>query len=283
MLEGAPVRGAVVRLTESWRHIQSRHEYPLSVKALLGEALAATVLLASRIKLDGSMILQTHGDGPLHTIVAQTTSNYHVRGLARWHGDDVPASAQAALGAGRLAMTIDNHNAERYQGIVAFDGEPLADVLQAYFTQSEQLQTRLWLTADAGVAAGLLIQALPIEVEQEWAGGEDWHRVLTLAATLSDDELRVLPAKTLIKRLFHEERPRAFDPETVSFRCGCSISRIENMLIGLGEAEVNDIIEQEGAVSVDCEFCNKRYELDRVDAKRLFVESNQPDVPTTRH
>jgi molecular chaperone Hsp33 len=129
----------------------------------------------------------------------------------------------------------------------------------------------------------LLIQALPVEVEQDWSGGEDWHRVLMLAATLSDAELRKLPATTLIKRLFHEERPRVYNPKSVSFRCGCSIARIENMLIGLGEAEVNDIIEQEGSVSVNCEFCNKRYELDLIDAKRLFIDSSQPQVPTTRH
>jgi len=283
MLENAPVRGAVVRLNDSWRHIQTRHDYPEDVKTYLGQTLAATVLLASRIKLDGSMIMQTHGDGPLHTLVAQTTSEYQVRGLARWHGDGVPGSARTALGKGRLVMTIDNRNAERYQGIVAFDGEPLAEVLQAYFTQSEQLQTRLWLWADADVASGLLIQALPAEVEEDWSGGENWRRVLTLAATLRDDELRSLAPKSLIRRLFHEERPRAFEPKTVAFKCGCSLERIENMLVSLGEAEVNDIVAEQGSVSVDCEFCNKRYELDRVDAKRLFVERNQPQVPPTRH
>lgn len=277
----ANVRGEVVHLDATWRTVLERHEYPAPVRRLLGEAMAAAALLAATIKLDGSMILQIQGDGPLHLLVVQCTSQRTLRGLARWKGAVPDAALPQMVGNGRLTITIDpGLGRERYQGIVELGQGTLAQVLEEYFSRSEQLATRLWLTANASRAAGLLLQRLPGESEDE----DGWDRVEHLGATITEGELLDLSARDVIHRLFHEEDVRLFDPELVGFHCGCSRERIETVLRGLGHAEVQDILRQEGRITVDCEFCNQRYEFDAVDAEQLFAGGFSPGAPSqTRH
>jgi molecular chaperone Hsp33 len=167
---------------------------------------------------------------------------------------------------------------ERSQGIVPLEGSSLAAALETYFSASEQLDTRLWLTADAQRAAGLL-QRLPAERGLD----EDWERIALLAQTVSTGELLDLPAERLLYRLFHEETVRLFESEPVAFRCSCSRQRIEDTLRALGAEEVESILEDEGAIEVDCEFCNRHYHLDRVDALKLFAPSVPHAAPPTQH
>ncbi|MFA7095585.1 MAG: Hsp33 family molecular chaperone HslO [Gammaproteobacteria bacterium] len=274
------VRGEVVHLDATWRAVLERHEYPAPVRRLLGEAMAAAALLTATIKLDGSLTLQIQGEGPLHLLVVQCTSQRTLRGLARWK-DAVPdGSLQEMVGDGRLVLTIDpGLGRERYQGVVELSQATLSQALEEYFSRSEQLPTRLWLTANASRAAGLLLQNLPGEAADE----DGWSRVEHLGATITDGELLELQASDLIRRLFHEEDVQLFDPEPVSFRCGCSRERIEAVLRGLGHAEVQDILREEGKIVVDCEFCNQHYEFDVVDAEQIFAGGVSPGVPQTRH
>lgn len=278
LFEQAGIRGNLVHLDASWRAVLDAHPYPKPVAARLGEALAAATLLAATIKFEGSLILQIHGSGPIRTLVAQATHARTMRGLARWEGE-VPAVAAltAQFGTGQLVLTIDQGTGQPYQGVVPLAGAHLTDAIEHYFADSEQIATRLWLAADASRAAGLLLQRLP----EAGATEDDWQRVTLLADTLTTTELLGQPTESLLHRLFHEERVRLFESEPLSFRCGCSRSRIESMVRLLDEAEIASLLDEQGAVEVTCEFCNRRYRFDPVDVRQLFATAMHHAPPTT--
>lgn len=273
MFEDFPVRGEIVHLDDSWREVLDRQSYPPAVRDLLGEAMAACVLLASTLKFDGLLTLQIQGEGDLHLLVAQCASDFSVRGLAKWKGEDPRGSLAELTGGGRLAITIERHQArERYQGIVLADTDTLANCIEAYFLQSEQLATRIWLAADGRAAAGMLLQQLPGR-ESAPGGDEDgWQRAGMLAATLTARELLDVETPRLVRRLFHEESLRLADQRAVAFRCSCDRQRVEGALRLLGRAELDEILSAEGRIEVRCEFCNKAYELDTVDVERLLAD-----------
>lgn len=280
LFEGNQVRGEIVHLDSTWRAMQGTQAYPQAVRDLLGEAAAASALLTPTLKFKGKMTLQMTGDGPVHLLVMQCTSENTLRGLARWRGDPGSASLIDLVGGGRMAITIDPElGRERYQGIVEVCSDKLAHTLEAYFAQSEQLGTRLWLASDEHRAVGLLLQQLPGEADD----ADAWNRVQQLGATVTRHELLELPPLDVMRRLFSEEDLRVFEPTPLSFRCGCSRANIESVLRGLGYAEIQSILADEGAVKVDCEFCGQRYEFDAVDAESLFVYLKHPPASPTRH
>lgn len=282
IFERTHVRGELVHLDATWRAILERRDYPEPVRELLGQAMAAAALLITTIKFTGSLILQIQGNGPVSLIVVQAKHDRTLRGLAHWTDPVLPGPLAQLVGDARLAITIDQGgDRERYQGIVALNTEEtLAHALEEYFARSEQLATRLWLVTGEERAAGMLLQALPGETED----ADAWNRTVQLADTLSREELLELPQREVLRRLFHEEDVRLFEPEPVSFRCSCSRERIETVLRGLGYDEVQSIIAEQGRVSVDCEFCNQNYLFDAVDVEKLFAAGeHQPTVPRTRH
>jgi molecular chaperone Hsp33 len=274
LLDNTKVRGEWVHLDETWQRLLDCANYPESIRNILGEALASVSLLAATIKFQGSLMMQINGEGPAHLLLVQATSEGTVRGLARWkdeHQQAVEAATniQEMFGNGHIVITIDpTDKSERYQGVVGLQGESLADSLKDYFEQSEQLKTRLWLAADGKSAAGLLLQRLPGEVEDE----DGWGRATTLADTLQRKELLELDNETLLTRLFHEEDVHLFDAESVAFKCSCSLEKVNSMVQSLGEAEANSIIDEQGGIDVTCEFCNTNYSLDAVDVSQLFVD-----------
>lgn len=269
LFEVHDLRGEFVQLDASWKAILERHPYPRAVSDQLGQAMAAIALLSATIKFDGSIILQSQTDGPLNTLVAQATNQLTLRGLARWEGDLPEGDLTAIYGAGNMSLTITNQGPARFQGIVELAGKNLAQALENYFSNSEQLASRLWLMADENRAAGLLLQKLPSEQEREL----DWERICLLADTVTQDEMLNLPAQTLLHRLFHEEEIRLFDAMPVAFRCSCSRDRISNSLRALGRDELFSIIEEQGAIEVNCDFCNKHYHFDAIDAEQLFSDT----------
>jgi len=280
VFEHTDVRGELVWLDASWRAVLERQSYPDAIRDLLGQAMAAAVLLSATIKFEGYLQLQLQGDGPLSLLLIEATAARTVRGIARWEGDVDDMDFRALTGEARLMLTIDpGEGGERYQGVVPVEGESLAATLEDYFSQSGQLATRLWLASNAERAGGMLLQQLPRDSHNE----EDWNRDVMLGETLTDEELLGLSAQALLHRLYHEEDLRLFESEPVSFRCSCSSERIESMLRGLGYDEVRDILEEQGEVSVSCEFCCQAYVYDTVDVERLFAAADQPDVPRTRH
>jgi molecular chaperone Hsp33 len=301
LFEGLPVRGMLVRLTDSWQEVLARRAeadaWPPEVASLVGQMCAAGVLMQSNIKFAGALVLQVSGDGPVKLAVAEVQPNLRFRGTAKVVGA-VPAGAQLEAmvnrhGQGRCAITLDpharasgQHGQQPYQGVVALHGdrgEPLqrlSEVLEHYMLQSEQLDTRLVLAADGRIAAGLLIQRLPVEGEGNLAGhrneddigrSEDFNRIAHLAATLSATELLTLDADTVLRRLFWEERVQRFEPRLPSFACRCSRERVRTMLLGLGREESESLIAERGEVEVRCEFCGRPYHFDAVDVGEMFT------------
>lgn len=275
MFEDFPVRGQMVRLEDSWREVLARQEYPPVIRNLLGEAMAACVLLASTLKFDGLLTMQIQGDGVLSLLVVQCSNDLSVRGLAKWEGDDPQGSLAELTAHGRLAITIERgRGRERYQGIVLADTDTLASCLDGYFAQSEQLPTRLWLAADGSGAAGMLLQQLPQGEGSDEPDTDGWRRVGVLGDTLTPGELLGLEPRQLLRRLFHEDDLRLADERAVTFRCSCTRERVESALRLLGRDELDELLAGEGRIEVRCEFCNAAYALDRVDVARLLVDQD---------
>jgi molecular chaperone Hsp33 len=273
------VRGEWVKLSNSWQNAKRNQHGNAVVQEALGQALAAAVLLSATIKFEGSVIMQAQGDGAFRTLVAQATHDRKIRGLVRHDGEVRSGPLESMFGEGRLVLTIRPDNADPYQGIVPLKGANLAAALQTYFIQSEQLDTRLWLFANEQVAAGLLLQELPEHKNFK----TDWERIVMLADTLTAPELLSLDCEPLLHRLFHEEKVRLFDAESVQFECACSKQKIEYALRTLGRQELEHLLEEKGAVEVGCEFCNKQYRFDRFDVQRLLADTLSTYQGETRH
>jgi molecular chaperone Hsp33 len=274
MFEHYPIRGHLVHLDASWRALIEHREYPQAIRDVLGEAVAASLLLAGTIKFDGVLSLQLQGTGPVRLLVAQCTSSLGVRGLARYSENSGDEAVADLIGPGNLTVTLESaDHAQRYQGVVPVTGARLAESLQVYFENSEQLPTRLWLHADAHGVSGMVLQRLPGAGAPglEDAAVEDaWRRVQLIAATLTPAELRELADTEILHRLFHEDDLRLFEPAPVYFRCRCSRERVSVMLQGLGETETRAVLAERGEVEVRCDFCNRAYVFDAIDVAQLF-------------
>lgn len=266
---GTPVRGALVQVDKTWKDIAARDNYPDCVRILLGQNVAAAALLTSQIKLRGSLALQIQNQGPLSLLYAQCTSDGAVRGLARFSDDIPPHYALPDLPRDTtLAITIDQKGSQRYQGIVPLTGTRLSDAYEAYFAQSEQIQTHLWLAVSDQRAAGLMIQRMPGAQDSETY----WDHISHLAATITDEELLELDHNTLLHRLFHQENVEITETRKLRFECPCSRDRVSKVLFSLGKDEVLDCREASGKVEVQCEFCNENYSFDVVDIEALFAD-----------
>jgi molecular chaperone Hsp33 len=275
LFEHLPIRGEIVRLDSVWQSVIERHDYPPVLKNLMGELCAAAVLLAATLKLQGSMVLQIHGKGAVKLLVVECTGDLELRATAKWEGDLAQGSLQDLVGDGRFVITLDPKDGNQaYQGIVALEGDTIAEILQNYMTRSEQLETRLWLAADGKVAAGMLLQKLP--QQREHMDEDAWGRATQIAATLKAEELLTLPAAELIHRLYHEEDIRLFDAQSIVFRCACSRENVARMLQMLGREEVESILAERNEIEVHCEFCNERYLFDAIDAEAVFSDVVPP-------
>jgi molecular chaperone Hsp33 len=280
IFERAPVRGELVHLDATWRAIVERHDYPEPLRGVLGQLMAAAALLSATLKFDGSLILQVQGSGPVKLIVVECTSEQTMRATAKWEGE-LQGNFRDLVGSGHFVITIAPTDVtQTYQGVVELTGETVSAVLEHYMATSEQLETRLWLAADAAQSAGMLLQRVPGSDVQD---PDAWLRAVTLADTVRPDELLALPGSQVLRRLFHEEDVRVFDPRIVSFRCSCSRERVVNMLRMLGRDEVRSIVQERGDVEVGCEFCNRRYSFDAVDAEQMFAADLLTRAPSTRH
>jgi molecular chaperone Hsp33 len=294
LFEQSHVRGELVHLDDAWRAVLERHDYPPSLRAVMGELMAAAVLLAATLKLKGSLILQIQGRGPVTLLVVECDGELNVRATAKWQGELDGTGFAQMVGDGRFVITLDPRDGgQTYQGIVALDGDSVAEVLQNYMLRSDQLETRLWLAADAQGAAGLLLQKMPGEggfaIAENDDGQEDnrhddmWPRVTMLSDTLQREELLGLPAVELIRRLYGEEDVRLFDTQHVAFKCSCSRDRVARMLKMLGRDEVLSVLAEQGVAEVTCEFCNHQYKFDKVDAEQVFASEVALDGSAAVH
>ncbi len=311
LFDGLPVRGMIVRLTDAWQEILARRAsntatgaYPPPVVELLGEMTAAATLMQANIKFNGALILQIFGDGPVKVAVAEVKPDLSLRATAKTIGE-LPADARLpdmvnVNNKGRCAITLDPKDKlpgqQPYQGVVPLFGDEgeklgkLSEVLQHYMLQSEQLDTTLVLAADDKVAAGLLIQRLPVKGEGNLEGtapadrdqanedqigrNEDYNRISILASTLTREELLTLDVETILRRLFWEEKLLRFEPQRgmlgPHFACTCGRERVAQMIRGLGAEEAESILAERGDIEVGCDFCGKQYRFDAVDAAQIF-------------
>ena len=332
IFDGLPVRGMVVRLTEAWQEILRRRAgntatgaYPPPVCELLGEMAAAGVLMQGNIKFNGALVLQIFGDGPIKVAVAEVQPDLSLRATATVVGEVPHAAALSQMvnvnNQGRCAITLDPKDRlpgqQAYQGVVPLFGdrreplEKLSDVLEHYMLQSEQLDTTLVLAADEQVAAGLLIQRLPVQGANNLGGrataagsdamqaaqgrgsdasspvagtranedeiglNEHYNRIAILAKSLKREELLTLDVDTILRRLFWEEPVLRFEPlagETgPRFACSCSRERVGRMIRSLGVEEAEGILAERGHIEVGCDFCGQQYHFDPVDAAQIFT------------
>jgi len=276
-------RVQAVRLTDAWREGLAHQSCPDCVAPLLGELVAASVLLASNLKFDGSLVLQLQGDGPVALIVVECRADLSIRATAtlrEGHALPEQGTLQSLLntkGQGRFIVILDpdedkkNAGMQPYQGVVPLDGDSVAQVLELYMKHSEQLDTRLWLAADGQRAAGLLVQRLPGQDTAAGEAGDGWERACHLAGTTRHDELLELETDELVHRLFWQEELIAYEPAAIRWHCPCTRERVAGMLRMLGRDELDGILQERGRVDVSCNFCGKPYVFDAIDCAGLFI------------
>ncbi|MFV8906012.1 Hsp33 family molecular chaperone HslO [Serratia fonticola] len=270
LFENYAVRGELVTVSETYQHILTNHDYPAPVQKLLGELLVATSLLTATLKFDGDITVQVQGDGPLKLAVINGNNRQEMRGVARVEGEIVADSTlHQMLGNGIMVITISPSEGERYQGVVGLEGETLAQCLEGYFRQSEQLPTRLFIRTgeaeDKPAAAGMLLQVLPAQD----GNADDFDHLVQLTATIKDHELFTLPANEVLYRLYHQEEVTLYEPQDVIFRCTCSRQRCADALITLPAEEVADMLEQDGNIDMHCDYCGNHYVFDALDIAAL--------------
>jgi molecular chaperone Hsp33 len=286
-IEGSSVRGRLVRLGATYADVLGGHDYPPPVARLLGETLALSAALSTSLKYDGTFILQTSSNGPVRMLVADVTSDGGVRGYARYRKAELPEESDpdtevpALLGSGHLAFTVDQGpDTQRYQGIVALEGETMSDVAIAYFRQSEQIETAIVLAADPGTgtgdarAAALLLQRLPkaerrdMDPEEE---EESWRNAVVLMNTVTPDEMLDPNTSTngLLYRLYHEQGVRVFDGRPLHFACRCSREKVARTLASFSPDELKDMKTDEGLIVATCEFCHSEYAFDDAQLAEL--------------
>jgi molecular chaperone Hsp33 len=279
LFEELSVRGEWVCLQKSWQQATQHQHLSVGVQEQLGQALAAAVLLSASIKFDGSLVIQAQGNGALKAVVAQSTNARKIRGLARCGVNTASGTLSEMMGQGRLVITIEPKQGEPYQGIVLIEKGTLADAITRYFLQSEQLKTCVWLFANETHAAGLFLQQLPGQENDQ----ADWEHIVTLANTVTKDEMLTLDSEKILYRLFNQEKVRMFDPETVGFECGCSQQKIETTLVSLGREELERILQEREVIDVGCEFCGAQYSFDNIDVELLFSGQTVDKPSKMRH
>ncbi len=298
MCDGAPVRGEIISIGSAWEAVLERRNDPPAVRKILGDFVGAATLLTASLKFDGTLIIQAQSKGPIQLLVVECTSDLSMRATVKLSVDPSEIPQDASLGdlldasqSGRLVITLDPADREPgqppYQGIVALQEhhgtviKPVtsaAEAIALYMQNSEQLDTRIWLSSNETHIGGLLLQRLPdsgghAHLDPQTAA-EGWSRIQTLGETITSEELLNLPPTTILRRLFLEESVeygvRSFPLRPISFSCRCSRTKVADVLRMLGQEEVQSILAEQGVVETVCDFCAKPYRFDAVDCEQVF-------------
>jgi molecular chaperone Hsp33 len=284
LFENTPIRGNITHLNHTYQQVLQHQILPLVLKQALGELMAASALLSATLKMEGTMVLQLQSRGALKLLVVECSSTLEMRATAKWDEarlDEITNGTFLNLVKnGQFVITLDPKEGEAYQGIVAIEGETIAEMLQHYMMRSQQIDTSLWLHCDGETASGMLLQKLPEQLEVD---ADAWNRLNVLANTITNDELQTLAPEQLLTRLFVEEDIRLFDAKPTKFQCSCSKTKVSAMLRMLGVDEVNSILNERDNIEVNCDFCNKQYLFDAVDAAALFTNEIVVSVSASTH
>ncbi len=264
------IRGEVVSLEQSFQQVLDQHEYPEVVKSLLGEFVAASVLLGSTIKFEGRLTLQARSEGEIPLIMAEITHDKKIRAIARHCENASSDDFSVLLAKGTLAITIEPKKGQRYQGIVPLEGSDLGECLELYFKQSEQLPTTIKLAANNARSCGILIQQLPVDKTSGEERDSQWQHIEQLIDTVSAPEMLAVSSNEMLYRLFHEDSVEMFASHPVAFQCSCSIERVHNAVSTLGEEEARKVVEDSGAIAMNCDFCHAKYQVTDADLTKIF-------------
>ena len=274
-----PIRGEIVSLSDSYQQILASASYPEPVQQLLGELMTAASLLTATLKFEGEIALQIQSEGPIRYAIINGTHDQKLRGVAKWNTEleVFPEQFSDWFTKGVLAITLTPKDGQRYQGIVALDKPSLSACIEDYFLQSEQLLTSVFLTTkttEPQQAAGLLIQVVPTSSESSNVeNNPDFEHISCLANTISQEEVLSLDHKTMIHRLYHEEDLRIYEPQAVKFECDCSKARSAQALRNVSKQELLQIIEEDGKIEMDCQFCHTNYVFDAIDVENIHAQN----------
>jgi len=278
MPQGGGVRGEIVRLEQAWQQVVQRHKLPASVRDRLGELSAAALLLSASLKFEGKLVLQIHGDGPVALFVVESDALGGFRATVKCRNEQAiaPDASLADLvnrrGQGRFVVTLDpgrdQPDKPPYQGMVPFEGDTIAEVLEHYMQRSEQIPTRMWLACDGQRASGLMLQKLP--QDQSKQSDDSWEHFQILADTLKRPEMLVTDNESLLHRLFWQSPMRLLDQHACHFRCSCSRDKVAAMLQMLGKTEVDSVLSEQGSVKIHCDYCNAFYRFGAEDCDALW-------------
>ena len=263
------IRGELAHVNASYREVLKRHQYPTLIAKAVGELMSATALLSANLKFTGRLTLQIRLPGNISLLQAETSDKGQLRAIARY--EEGAEESELSFADGQMIITIEPEVGQRYQGITLIKGGNVAGALEDYFEQSEQLGSRFWLACDGQNAAGFMLQQMPSEQGDD---PDAWDRLSHLASTIKDEELINLNNEVLLHRLYHEEQVRTYPASELSFFCTCSKDRIGNALHQLGKDELMQIIEEQGKISINCDFCKQAYSFDKEQVNELFPEQN---------
>jgi molecular chaperone Hsp33 len=270
IFEHRHVRGELVQISDSFAHMLENHQYPEPVKRILGELLSATCLLTATLKFEGDINVQIQGDGPLKYVVVNGNHQQEMRAAAKFDETITDGDIQQLFGKGYMVITIAPEDGERYQGVAPIEKPTLAECIEQYFEQSEQLRTRVWLATETSdsvnKSAGMLLQVLPVEEKAK----QDFDHLEALTHTITAEEMLNLPAETVLTRLYHEDNPQLFAPHEVSYKCGCSREKTADAILRLSYEDAKALVAERGDIEIICQFCLKQYLFDAVDVDSLF-------------
>jgi len=279
IFENTDIRGNYVKLSHTIEEATQHQALPQNLHAILGELMVASSLLASTLKLDGSLTLQIQTNGPLKLLIAECNGNLGMRGTVKWRGAIESLAPIDLIKEGHFIITLIQKNAKTpYQGIVPMEGNSISELLENYMLRSEQIQTKLWIYSQNDIFHGLLIQKLPFNSSAEELNQDEmknvWERIVE-SANQSFSELRPeLEVSEILQNVFSSETIRLYDPTHLGFACSCSKKSVENMLQLIGKEECNSIIEEQASITIHCDFCNKCYQYSEDEVDFVFNESN---------
>lgn len=275
----AHARGELVQLDSSYKSIIQNHNYPDGVEKLLGELLCATCLLTATLKFEGDITVQLQGDGPVGYMSVSGNNKQQMRGIAKMAEETSADTLQTLIGKGTMIITIRPTAGEAYQGVVALDEDTLADCLAHYFDVSEQIPTKIWLFCDTEqqLAAGALVQLLPDgdgSTENREKQHSDFEHLCQLTNTIKSEEVFSLEAEALLYRLYHQEQVNIFEPQTVSYVCGCSADKCLSAISQIEPSEIKAILTEQGKISMTCDYCITTYDFDELSLKSFISKVN---------
>ena len=275
LFDGMHVRGELVQVKNAFQTMVANHNYPQGVKNLLGEVMAATSLLTATIKFEGEITVQLQGDGPIGYLAVNGNHQQQMRGLAKLKHTTEATTLKDLIGKGNMVITIQPSQGDPYQGIVALEHDTFAECIAHYFEVSEQIPTKIWLFSDEEneQVAGSLIQLLP-DGEDKTKQQDDFDHLCQLTDTIKQEEIFSLDAEELLYRLYHQEEVRLFDPQAISFKCGCSAEKCLTAIAQIDASELKNIIAEQGKVSMTCDACQTTYAFGEVELASFLSDTS---------